>query len=290
MLTKKELTESERQTLVQDFRKILDSNTSPGKKKELVIQDYLEHHSELIPTPNLLNHGLHFNVIVSQFPLDTSLVADYVYLTKSSDTWRITFVELETPDKKIFSSNKKQVDTSSAFNKALSQVRSWQVFLGEHSCESMRRLEPILYPQKMRSNPVTFDFQLIVGRSAEKNSQTSRLATLNKIRGESGVSIMTYDTLISYFENGPRYKKNILALTKDKFRFKHLHVEPHLVFSYVPADSLILTTDQKAILKAWGYEIEKWEAGDLLTVNSRVTKKTANHALVESGLSGIADL
>ncbi|WP_024336410.1 Shedu anti-phage system protein SduA domain-containing protein [Desulfotignum balticum] len=290
MLNKTELTDNEIDALVQEFCAILNSDAPPGKKKELVIQDFLELHSELIPTPNLLNHRLHFNAILSQFPIDTSLVADYVYLTKSSDTWRITFVELEVPDKRFFSSNKKQVDTSSAFNKALSQIRSWQVFLEEHKDEVMRRLEPIWYPLNMRKNPVTFEFQLIIGRSAEKNSHQSKLATLKKIREESSVEIMTYDTLISYFKNGPRYKKNILALTKDKYRFKHLHVEPHHVFSYVPADSLILTSDQKAELQARGYEIEEWEAGEQLTVNGRVTKKTADGVQGKSGLSGVAEL
>jgi hypothetical protein len=278
------------ETLIDDFKMILDSDAPPGKKKELVIQDFLEQHSELIPTPNLLNHRLHFNVIVSQFPLDTSLVADYVYLTKSSDTWRITFVELEVPDKRFFSANKMQADTSSAFNKALAQVRSWQVFLEEHKNETMRRLEPIWYPVNMRRNPVTFNYQLIIGRTAEKNAQQSRLATLNKIRVDAGVEIMTYDTLISYFQSGPKYKKNILALTKDKFRFKHMHVEPDDLFSYVPSDSLVLTSEQKGVLRQQGYEIDRWEAGAQLVVNGRVTRETAERVQAEKGLRGVAEL
>ena len=112
--------------LEKDFIDILDSPPPMGKKKELIIHEFLESNPELIPTPNLLNHHLHFGVVISKFPLDTSLETDYVYLTKSFDTWIVTFVELEIPDKKLFTNNKKQIDTSSEFNKAIAQVRSWQ--------------------------------------------------------------------------------------------------------------------------------------------------------------------
>jgi hypothetical protein len=90
------------ENLITEFTQLLDSPPPSGRQKEQVVQDFLENHSVLIPTPNRLNHQLHFDVIVSKFPLSTELITDYVYLTKSSDTWRVTFVELEMPDKKIW--------------------------------------------------------------------------------------------------------------------------------------------------------------------------------------------
>ncbi|MGB3110709.1 MAG: Shedu immune nuclease family protein [Psychrobacter alimentarius] len=259
--------------LEQAFITILESPASEGKKKELVVHEFMERNPELIPTPNLLNHHLHFGVVVSKFPLDTSLETDYVYLTKSSDTWRVTFVELEAPDKKMFTNNKKQVDTSSDFNKAIAQVRSWQVFIEENKCEVMRRLNPIFYPIVMRRNPVEFNYQLIIGRSEEKNESPERIKILNRLRKETGIDIMTYDTLINYYRNSERYKKDILSLSKNKMKFKYTHTDSTMLFSYVSKDEFILTSKQKEYFKLKGYEIDEWEQGKSLAVNGKQTMK-----------------
>lgn len=259
--------------LEQAFITILESPASEGKKKELVVHEFMERNPELIPTPNLLNHHLHFGVVVSKFPLDTSLETDYVYLTKISDTWRVTFVELEAPDKKMFTNNKKQVDTSSDFNKAIAQVRSWQVFIEENKCEVMRRLNPIFYPIVMRRNPVEFNYQLIIGRSEEKNESPERIKILNRLRKETGIDIMTYDTLINYYRNSERYKKDILSLSKNKMKFKYTHTDSTMLFSYVSKDEFILTSKQKEYFKLKGYEIDEWEQGKSLAVNGKQTMK-----------------
>lgn len=262
--------------LEKRFINILDSLPSEGKKKELVIHDFMENNPELIPTPNLLNHHLHFEVVVSKFPLDTSLETDYVYLTKSSDTWRVTFVELEIPEKRLFTNNKKQVDTSSDFNKAIAQVRSWQVFVEDNKNEVLRRLEPIFYPVTMRRNPVEFDYQLVIGRSEEKNGSPERIKILNRLRNETGIDIMTYDTLLNYYKNSERYKKDILSLAKNKMKFKHIHTDSTMLFSYVSKDDFILTSDQKEYFKSKGYEIDEWEKGKLLAVNGKYTMESCS--------------
>ncbi|MGE6246870.1 Shedu immune nuclease family protein [Psychrobacter proteolyticus] len=259
--------------LEKAFIAILESPAPEGKKKELVVHEFIERNPELIPTPNLLNHHLHFGVVVSKFPLDTSLETDYVYLTKSSDTWKVTFVELEVPDKKMFTNNKKQVDTSSDFNKAIAQVRSWQVFIEENKLEVMRRLNPIFYPIVMRRNPVEFDYQLIIGRSDEKNESPERIKILNRLRKETGINIMTYDTLLNYYRNSERYKKDILSLSKNKMKFKYIHTNSTMLFSYVSKDEFILTSNQKESFKLKGYEIDEWEQGKSLAVNGKQTMK-----------------
>lgn len=220
-----------------------------------------------------MNHHLHFGVIVSKFPLDTSLETDYVYLTKSSDTWRVTFVELESSVKKNFTNNKKQVDMSSDFNKALGQVRTWRIFIEENKREVMRRLEPILYPLVMRGNPIEFNYQLIIGRSKEKNESPERIKILNSLRKETGFDIMTYDTLLNYYRNSERYKKDVISLSKNKMKFKYIHTESTMLFSYVSKDEFILTSDEKKFFKSKGYEIDEWEQGNLLVVNGKYTQK-----------------
>lgn len=260
--------------LEKAFIAILESPSPEGKKKELVVHEFMEKNPELIPTPNLLNHHLHFGVVISKFPLDTSLETDYVYLTKSSDTWRVTFVELEVPDKKLFTNNKKQVDTSSDFNKAISQVRSWQVFIEENKNEVLRRLQPIFYPIIMRRNPVEFNYQLIIGRSEEKNESPEKIKILNRLRKETGIDIMTYDTLLNYYRNLERYKKDILSLSKNKMKLKYIHADSTMLFSYVSKDEFILTSEQKECFRLKGYEIDEWERGKSLAVNGKHTMES----------------
>lgn len=84
--------------IIREFKLLLES----PEVNEQDCQDFLEKNSELIYTPFLLNHGLHFNSIISKFPLDTSLISDLVYLSKSSNSWNIVFVELEHPNKNFF--------------------------------------------------------------------------------------------------------------------------------------------------------------------------------------------
>ncbi|EJC7971397.1 DUF4263 domain-containing protein [Vibrio parahaemolyticus] len=276
--------------LNDDFLDLLDSEQPDGKKKELIVHEFLEKNTVLIPTPNLLNHHLHFEVIVSKFPLDTSLETDYVYITKSSDTWRVTLVELEKPEKKMFTNNQKQVDTSSDFNKAIGQVRSWQVFIEENKNEVIRRLSPLFYPIQMRSNPIEFDYQLIYGRSEEKNNSPERIKVLNRLRAETSIDIMTYDTLLNYYKNTERYVKNVLALSKNQMRIKHLHNHETALFSYLTKDDLLLTGSQKEIFKSHGYEIEEWEKGKPLSVNRKITMETYTKNIEKFGLSGAMGL
>jgi hypothetical protein len=144
------------ESLLTEYLDVLDSQAPTGKQKEQIVQDFLENHTELIPTPNRLNHHLHFQSILSKFPLGTELTTDYVYLTKSSDAWIVTLVEIESPEKDIFTADAKRTTATAAFNAAMDQVRSWKQFIGKNKDEVIRRLNPIIQPAHMRSNPIEF--------------------------------------------------------------------------------------------------------------------------------------
>src|SRR4051812_29642590 len=91
--SKKVLTE-----LLREFEALL---ATPGVR-EKTIQKFMESHSELIPIPRLRGHGLHFDVVLSEFNLQTSRIPDFAYLTKNSAYWELVLVELERPSKKLF--------------------------------------------------------------------------------------------------------------------------------------------------------------------------------------------
>ncbi|WP_186110810.1 Shedu immune nuclease family protein [Burkholderia gladioli] len=260
--------------MIDEFKKVLDGAPPGGRQREQVVQDFLEQHTELIPTPNRLNHHLHFESVISKFPLGTELTTDYLYITKSSDTWRITLVELESPDKSIFTGDMRRATTSAEFNAALNQVRSWKLFLSENRAEVLRRLEPLLQPVNMRRNPVEFQFQLIIGRSTDKNATPERKKVIRGLIDETGIEIMTFDQLVDWYTNDQRYQKLILRLTGTQYAFKHMHFLPSQILSYVGPDGLTLSQEEIERLKADGYEMDKWSKGDLLTYNWKYAEST----------------
>lgn len=271
-------------SLLDAFKLVLDSPPPPGRQKEQVVQDFLEKHTELIPTPNRLNHHLHFESVVSKFPLGTELTTDYLYITKSSDTWRITLVELESPDKSIFTGDTRKPTTSAEFNAALNQVRSWKHFLDENRAEVLRRLEPLLQPVNMRRNPVEFHYQLIIGRSGDKNLTPERKRHIRGLIDETGIDIMTFDQLVDWYTNDQRYQKLVLRLTGAQYAFKYMHFLPSQILSYVGPDRLLLSQEQLDLLKADGYEMEKWTKGDLLTYNWKYAESTRKEAAKSGSL------
>lgn len=261
------------QKLIDEFKLLIESPQESGTKKEQEIQNFLESNAELIPTPHRLNHHLHLKAIISKFPLGNRFITDYVYITKSSDCWRIVFVELEIPDKTIFTGSSNQINTTSKFNEALNQVRSWQAYLAEHRQEVIKQLEPLMVPPNMRRNPVEFCYELIYGRSADKNTEDKN-RHIRLLAEQSNVKIMTYDTLISYYQNDLVFKKDIMSFKQGKYHYKNLVTKPEHVFSYIGPGDLELTNEQKRTLRADGYEIDKWCSGEMLTHNIKYTKIT----------------
>lgn len=207
-----------------------------------------------------------------------------MYITKSSDIWRVTFVELESPDKCIFTSDTKKITTSSKFNAAMDQVRSWKHYLDENKDEVIRRLDPLLQPINMRRNPIEFHYQLIIGRSENKNLSIDRKKYFCELIKESSINILTFDQLIGFYKTDQRYKKLVLHLKKNQYAFKYMQFEPTQIFSYMGPDLLSLSTEQFEKLKSAGYEMEKWRNGDLLTYNVKFANSTYEKELHEGTL------
>ncbi|MGH7450055.1 MAG: Shedu immune nuclease family protein [bacterium] len=251
--------------VVKDFRELLAS----GNMKEQDCQDFLERNTELVYTPFLLNHWIHFGSIISKFPLDTSLVTDFAYLTKSSDFWHLVLVELEHPHKKLFRIKSGQIIPTAELTAAISQVHSWQDFVRRNGNEVKRRLTSLLKP--LESNPIYFKYLLVIGRGDQKSKSQSmrdRLASL----GNCDFLICTYDSLISNYSNGPLARKNIIRLTKNRFEIKHLHCDLYGMLAHLTPEELIITPKQKEVLIADGYEIGKWEQGIPLKINGKKVK------------------
>jgi len=259
--------------LIERYRQLLDDKPPAGRQKEQVVQDFLELHTRFIPTPNLLNHQLHFETILSKFALDTDHIPDYCYITRSSGRWRITLVELESPDKPIFIKNDESPVFSSKFNEAITQVQSWKNLIEDSKSVIIARFTPLIAPLDTPRSPVEFKYQLIIGRSANKNKNYQRKQAFLRKATETEIDIFTYDQLIDYYQT--ERTKLVMRRTKnDRLEFKHMHFHPNKILARVGPDILTLSPQQKKELLEAGYEIHKWETNDLLNYNIKLAEST----------------
>jgi hypothetical protein len=136
----------------------------------------------------------------------------------------------------------------------------------------------------MRRNPVEFHYQLIIGRSADKNLTPERKRHIRGLIDETGIEIMTFDQLVDWYSNDQRYEKLVLRLTGSQFDFKHMHFLPSQILSYVGPDGLLLSQEEIDRLKADGYEMDKWRKGDLLTYNWKYASSTWKEELQNGSL------
>lgn len=263
------------EALVQKFENVLSSPAPKGRQKEQVVQEFLEENTTLIPMPLRLHQGLHFEAIISKFSLGLKLDTDYIYITKNSGLWQIDLVELECPEKPIFTANTKRPTPSAEFNAALAQVRSWQLHVESNREEILSRLDAFLRPINMRSNPIRFRYQLIIGRSDNKNFSAETKKHFAAIEKQSDISLLTYDMLVGSYRNDLVVRKNVMKIDGGGMAsFKHMHFLPSQILSYVGPDKLSLSNEEIARLRADYYEIDKWKKGELLTYNIRMADST----------------
>jgi hypothetical protein len=233
---------------------------------EQLVQKFLEEHSELIPIPWMLNHGLHFDLVISKFAIDTSLKSDFAYLTKSTAEWYLTLIELEHPSKTIFTANRKVPTFSAEFNAALGQIASWKAFLERHREEVKDRVSPLL--GHMRNNRLRSKFVLVYGRNAELEGNQDRIDRFGQLNGRD-LKVLTYDSLITGFQHRGGDRKNILTVARRAFKMKHLNCYPGSLFAHVAPHDLEVSKEQVKALEAQDFQMHKWQSGSLLRWNQR---------------------
>lgn len=258
---------------VEEYERLLKSNY-----KESDFQKFLENNPLFIPQTQLLNHRLHLESFISQFPLDTALKTDFVYITKSSVKWEIVLVEIERPDKEIFTNDHDQITQTAEFTRAQAQIFAWEDFIERNGKEVIRRLEPLLVPAHMRTNRISFRTMLIIGRShqLERNqAMKDRWASFST----SNRHFHTFDSLLNHYKNqisrpNRPTTPNIISLSKNRYHFKYMHHNPFSLFSLIGPGDFFLSSEQRSALIADGYEIDTWEKGELLVVNGKTMNVT----------------
>lgn len=251
----------------------------PGGQ-ENPIQAFIEQHTAFMLTPGLLNHGLQFNSVISKFPIG-GRSADYAYLTKSSDEWKLILVELEDSHKKLFLPSSKHVGFTAEMNDAIAQVDVWRDYWKEQSKAVIESLDPLLVPQ--RRNPVSLECVLIIGRSAEKEHDAAKSKRLAALRADKRIHVMTYDTVLRAYRRGHETPKAILTRTVNGYRLRSAEGMPANIFAYVYPEHLTLSPEAEAALRADGYAMDAWFRNELLTVNQKWPMNEAWRLAEDSG-------
>jgi Domain of unknown function (DUF4263) len=235
---------------------------------ETEIQQFMEQHTGFIPTPFLLGHEIQWNFIISQFRLDHTRKPDFAYLTKNSGLWRLVLIELESPNKRLFRSGP-YPDFHSDTRTAISQIQDWKTFIDRYEDEVRRRLEPLMLPLRMRSNPLEVKFSLVIGRNEDDTYPETSRPLIGRLLKEQEIEIFTYDSIIRMIEEHPRRVRNILSHDREGYRFKHLENPSTTIFAYLRPEQLGVTAAQKALLEEHGYDMNAWSKGELLEINGK---------------------
>jgi hypothetical protein len=153
--------------LVKKYLKILNK----ADVTEMSIKPFLDANPSFIPTPWMLNHQLHFGIILPQFSLSVGLKTDCAYLTKSSTSWWCVLVEFESPTSRFFT-NSNGVGIHSDLTRGLNQIDAWRDYLRNHKDSFLAELDPIRQP--LNKNPVEFRYILVMGRRSEFENSNGR--------------------------------------------------------------------------------------------------------------------
>ena len=246
--------------IIQDFETLFDAESG-----EQAAQDFIERNTELFYPPHELNHGVHLDLLISKFRIDTSLVTDFAYLTKSSGVWWLVFVELEDPAKQLFTKN--AVPTAE-LTAAIQQVNTWRTFVKKNAAEVFRRIAPLKKP--LQWNKLLFRYALVIGRTGEFRADQKKVDAFEEL-GRDDFRVLTYDSLISAYKNKPNPRLNVIVQTREKFAFKYRHSEDTDLFTWLSPNDFELTADEGAHYKAHGYDIDAWSRGKQLVVDRKQT-------------------
>jgi antiviral defense system Shedu protein SduA len=227
--------------------------------RELTMQDYMEEHTELVPTfAHQLHHGIWLNSVISQ-PSIGPRKTDFAFLTKHTQQRRVVFVELERPSKKLFTRGPNYVVGSADLNNALDQVRAWR--------EDLRR-----FPDLLKHIGALFDaaydttldvkYVLVIGTSNEWQNDAQRCRHLSAIESSEHIQVIGYDTIARYLRaNPPPAKRCLLAQHVGGFTIKRMAGAPRHLLETLGPDRLHLSPRDRALFARAGYDMERWEQG-----------------------------
>lgn len=253
----------------EQLQQQLETSLAINGANESSIQMTLEAHPELIPMPFLLNHRHHFNLMLKKYPLPNGQETDFLYFTKSTVEWWAVLIELESSNKRIFTTrgNGNPVFHSD-FNNAYDQIIGWKGYLEQNPSPMKESILPIL--MHMHQNTITYKFVLVIGRNSEIVTQQQK--NLFRQKNTEHIRVMTYDSLINSFMENPIDSKLVASKSINGYRIQNLNNADTNIFSYLSHGDLHFDDTIKQQLINKGYNIPAWQSGKLLSVNNKEPK------------------
>jgi hypothetical protein len=243
---------------------------------EMSVKPFLDQNPSFIPTPWMLNHQLHFGIILPQFSLSVGLKTDYVYLTKSSTSWWCVLIEFESPASKFFT-NSNGVGIHSDLTRGLNQIDAWRDYLKHNKDSFLAELDPIRQP--LNKNHVDFRYVLVMGRRSEFENSKKKLERYSEY--ETGdryndVRVLTYDAVASEFEYNRLSRRHTMKRKGTKFSFQKYNPDPYgeHLWTYMTRDHLKLTPAQIKTARKTGVRVDDWLNGERLSNWGRDTAAT----------------
>lgn len=215
--------------LENDFKDLLDKELD-----ESAYQNFLEENTALIPVkPYELNHGVNLDLVISKMRIGDSYISDFFYLSKSSDTWNVVFIEIEKPSSKLFN---RDGSIAQDLNKGISQINDWRCFFEKDSnknafldnvvIKALRNINPSIL-----ENPCVFKYILVIGRREEIYKNPIYKTKLKQLEN-SDLSIISFDSLS---ENIERKLSYYLGKIKDSNLFiKNEEYISSQLFQFLP--------------------------------------------------------
>jgi hypothetical protein len=238
------------------------------------IQTFMEDHSELIPLPHLLGHDLHMGCVISKFELNRCRKPDFAFLTKNTGNWGLVLIELERPQKTLFT-QAEHVDFHHETRAAINQIEDWKTGIDENFEHVRRMLMPLLTPPDFRSNPLQVHYLLVIGRNPGGRYTAEQRGRLRRLEDESKVTLITYDSIIRMMEHQTwrvGYTKNILVHHRNSYRLKKAHTASTQMFAWYRPDEIDVPDELIAWFKGHGYDMDAWLKGEQLVLNGKWPK------------------
>lgn len=164
------------------------------QKNESHYQSFLENNREYIPLTFMLHHGLHLDLIFTKYPIQESHTTDFMFLTKTSMTWRAVLIEIEAPGSKIFKQGSNEFHSD--FIHAKDQILNWRTRLAAKGAGDVFKHHLKTLMNHMDDNDIEFKYILIHGRSSELKNHPSRMKKIRLELGED-VQFLTFDSLLN---------------------------------------------------------------------------------------------
>jgi len=181
-------------------------DTLAGKLKDCLaaasceqdVQDFLEQFPHLLPGINTYHNGPLASVVAAKWPLGNDYVTDFAFISENSRCVEMTFVESESPTKRIF---RNDGSFSRTYLDARQQLSDWNGWAQNNLRSAAALFGPMGRLISFPYHQVTLKCVLVFGRRSEftTRKRQGRWAAENLAFGHS-MQAMTYDRIVDRVE------------------------------------------------------------------------------------------